>query len=333
MQKLKNSILARMIEEKLTGSEIDLLLYVSFYQDEDGRTSGVHYKKVCETVGMSFQTFYDAKRALEEKGIISCEKTDRTDHDITIQGNRNADCLREGYLNTNHSIFFSKEFQKLKAGSKLLALELMKLTYAGKGHTEKAVEAFYRKYTGLFRVSRRVMRSYLTGLKGFFFISIKNRKYYITPKKSLYKRPGTKGEAERFREHGVEAIVRRNRLQDTVRDSREIETLFRQYGRAAGEAGRDIFRLVNSAVRKSLETTAGKTKKGRSLNPVRTRELLKDELAAAKNISGDRKRRTYEENGNRSGGRNRFLNFHQREYDYDELERIFLNTEPQPSHR
>lgn len=332
MQKLKNSILARMIENRLTGSEIDLLHYVSFYQNEDGRTCGVHYKEVCDAMDMSSQTFYDAKRALEEKGFIRCEKTDRTDHDITIQDNRNADCCREGYINTNHSIFFSKEFRRLKAGSKLLAMELMKITYAGKGYVEKGVKAFYDKYTALFGVSRRVMRSYLTGLRGFFSISIKDRKYFISPKKSLYKKPGTQSEAERFRKHGADAIVRRNRIQRAGGEGRELETLFRQYGAAASDAGWDIFKLVDGAVKKSLGLVkgAGKAQKKRSLNPVKVHKLIKEEMcrsAPAKHTSGSGESRPGEGTGSR--GRNSFLNFHQREYDYDELERLFLRTEPQ----
>ena len=39
MQKLKNSVLDRMIEEKLTSKEIDFLIYVSRYQDDSGKVS------------------------------------------------------------------------------------------------------------------------------------------------------------------------------------------------------------------------------------------------------------------------------------------------------
>ena len=55
MQKIKNSIVDRMIAQKCTANEIDFLLYVSAYQDITGRVTGVHYKDVCDATHMSIQ--------------------------------------------------------------------------------------------------------------------------------------------------------------------------------------------------------------------------------------------------------------------------------------
>ena len=87
MQKIKNSIVDRMIAQKCTANEIDFLLYVSAYHDITGRVTGVHYKDVCDATHMSIQGFYDVKASLEEKGFIVCEKCDYSDCDITIVGN------------------------------------------------------------------------------------------------------------------------------------------------------------------------------------------------------------------------------------------------------
>ena len=70
MQKIKNSIVDRMIEQKCTSNEIDFLCYISMYQDITGRVTGVHYKDVCDATGMSIQGYYDTKASLEDKVMI-----------------------------------------------------------------------------------------------------------------------------------------------------------------------------------------------------------------------------------------------------------------------
>ena len=59
VQKIKNSIITDMIAAHLTSNEIDFLLYISRFQNELGQVIGVHYKDVCEKMGMSYQGFYD----------------------------------------------------------------------------------------------------------------------------------------------------------------------------------------------------------------------------------------------------------------------------------
>lgn len=133
MQKIKNSIVDRMIAQKCTANEIDFLLYVSAYQDITGRVTGVHYKDVCDATHMSIQGFYDVKASLEEKGFIVCEKCDYSDCDITIVGNSydGEKYNREGYINTGYNIFSQNEFYQLKAGAKLLALKLLIISFSG----------------------------------------------------------------------------------------------------------------------------------------------------------------------------------------------------------
>ena len=63
-----------MIEKKLTSKEIDFLLYISRFQDNNGRVDGVYYKEICQRMHMSNQGFYDVKRSLTEKGLIFIRK-------------------------------------------------------------------------------------------------------------------------------------------------------------------------------------------------------------------------------------------------------------------
>lgn len=98
MQKLRNSNIAKMIAAKITNKEIDFLIYISRFQDDNGKVYGIHYKELCETMHMSYQEFYNVKLSLEEKGFIKCEKSHRIDHDITILDNSDSDCRQNGYV-------------------------------------------------------------------------------------------------------------------------------------------------------------------------------------------------------------------------------------------
>lgn len=286
MQKLKNSIIDNMIKARLTGKEIDFMIYVSRYQDTMGKVCGVHYKTLCSEMGMSYQEFYNAKNALQEKGFIRCEKSNRIDHDITIIGNTDQDCRNSGYINTNHNIFFEKAFFKLKAGAKLLALFLMKVTRAGKGHFEIYVKNFYDTekeggYPERFGVTERILRAYLMSLKEFFSIGIKDRKYYITPKKNLYRKTGEESENRRYKEYHVDVILRRMRAtsMDTVARN-EICSYFDQYKRRIMALGRTVFTEIERAVIQSLAPDALREEKGfLKVNHKFVHKLLKENVA------------------------------------------------------
>lgn len=288
MQKLKNSVLDRMIEEKLTSKEIDFLIYVSRYQDDSGKVSGIHYKELCETMHMSFQGFYDVKQSLQEKGFIDVEKSNRIDHDITILQNGYADMndIVEGYVNTNHHIFYDEEFFRLKAGSKLLAMELLRMSYAGtggeKGQFRIGTKRFYEKYTKMFSVTKRVMRTYLMELKRFFSIGIVEGMYYMRPKISVYKQPGQASENENYAAHNVSMICRRNKIKDPhKKDLKDVMDLVRQYKKEAERVKRNIFDLLRQAIEKSLQilNDGSEVIKNRILKPKLIHSILKRELA------------------------------------------------------
>lgn len=286
MQKLKNSILAKMIAAHLTSKEIDFLIYVSRFQDDNGCVSGVHYKEVCENMHMSYQGFYDVKNSLIEKGFIKCEKSNRIDHDITILNNAflSEDDIRSGYINTNHNIFFNEEFFALKAGAKLLAMEIMKLSYAGTGECRIGTTKFYEKYTKLFGVSKRVMRVYLMALKPFFSIGIKDGIYYMRPKRNVYREMRQASENQNFAEHNVEVICRRNKIKEmTVKEKKDVCTLIGQYRRIALEAHKDIIEALSRAIERSLEVLNINEARiiKRVLKPKLIHKLLQEELAVA----------------------------------------------------
>lgn len=284
MQKIKSSILAKMIETGITSKEFDFLIYISRFQDESGRVEGVHYKEVCGEMGISHQGFYDIKQSLAEKGIISAGKSSRIDHDITIIGNsfEGVENFEESYINTNHNIFQCREFFALKAGTKLLAMEMMKISYAGQGKAVIGKNKFYEKYCSMFRVSRRVMRGYLMQIKAFFSVGLKDGKYYITPLVKVYRKPGTKSENERYAEHQTKVICRRNRMD--ISDKKAISDtakLAAQYKRIALDAGKNIWVVLQRAIESSLDklNEAYNTYKIRNIKPKLIHKLIREELA------------------------------------------------------
>lgn len=276
MQKLKNRIIAKMIEARLTNKEIDFLIYVSRFQNDNGVVSGVHYKEVCENMHMSVQGFYDVKNTLIRKGFIRSEKNSPIDHDITILDNAflTENDMKAGYVNTNHNIFFHEKYARLKAGAKLLAMELMKLSYAGTGECRIGTEKFYKKYTQLFGVSKRVMRIYLMQLKTFFSIGIREGIYYIRPKNIVYHQPWQASENDNYAAHNVDVICRRNRIQEAgKKEKKDVCTLMKQYRNLAQEVGQDIVEMLMRAVEGSL-ALAGV----RILKPKLVHKLLREEL-------------------------------------------------------
>lgn len=344
MQRISNDNVDRMIKAKLTKCEMNLILFLSFYQDEYGRIYGVHYKDVSDKTGMSYQEFYNAKKSLEEKGFIRCEKSNRIDHDITILNNafltREDD--KKGYINTSHNIFHTKEFYQMKAGAMLLAMKLMKNTYDERGYFLIGVKKFYEKYTQIFGVTKRVLRNYLKQLKEFFSIGIKEGKYYIEPKKIIYRKPSGKTEAECLRQQRTEAVLRRNRIKNaTAKESGEICTFFRQYEAIAADKGKRLFFLLDKSIEKSVEQL-NRDKKGKKdsflslalIHKLLRKELFEETGTSSKPLqdnTGIGQVPGTEGNVKQAAGatrKTRFHNFHQREYDYDELERMLLETQP-----
>lgn len=269
MQKISNEIVDTLIKMKATSKEIDFLLHISRFQDDNGIIEGVHYKEVCSETKMSYQGFYDVKQSLIDKKIISSEKGNRIDHDITILNNsfKSEEDHKRGYVSTAHRIFQSEKFHELKAGAKLLAMKLMMMTRAGKNQYHIGTAKFYDEYTKLFKVSKRVMRTYLMQLKSFFSIGIRDGIYYIRPKNAVYKERGDKTDKELYVEHQVDSCLRRNRINKLSPDKKQdvCNLASHQYWAEAEAWGLDIVGLLKTAIEASIVQLNEGRKKSRPL--------------------------------------------------------------------
>ena len=67
-----------------TANALALLIVLSRYQNQFGTVEGVYYKKICEDMHCSVQTYYHSRYILEQMGLIRCQKNHYLDCDITI---------------------------------------------------------------------------------------------------------------------------------------------------------------------------------------------------------------------------------------------------------
>lgn len=285
MQKLKHYILDKLVEERATSAEIDFIIYLSRYQNDYGIVKGVYYKDMCSDLRISHQTFYDLKSSLVEKGIISTVKSNYTDWDIKIIGNdfSSQDSFKEGYLNTNHDIFYNKEFFKMKANEKLITMLLLKICFSGRGSYNIGVNNFYEKFTTLFNVSRRVIQNYIHTIRKFFSIGVKEHQYWITPLVRVYRKTGSVTETDNYNQHFGKTICRRNKVKYTKQTLSDTVTLLKQYRSTFKERLEVLEELLVNALTKSIEkanvSIKNQYKWDRNLQPKLVHSILKKEMS------------------------------------------------------
>lgn len=286
MQKLKNAVIQKCIEKKISSKELDFLLYISRFQDEEGNICGVYYKDVCASIGISIQSFYNIKDSLLKKGVISCIKKDQSDIDIKIEDNEflSEENYSEGYINTGKKFLYSGTFRSMKGMEKLLVLELMRLTYCNKGKFVILAENFYKKYMEIFQVSRKTIRGYIQKIKGFFQIKRYEFKLFFLPK-SMIKENDSFTDNEMYSRNIATMICRRNRIkQMDQKEAKDISGLMIQYKGSAAKIGKDIKDLLSNAVKKSVEVLNYYKLPGekivRELNPALIHKLLKEGIDA-----------------------------------------------------
>lgn len=262
MQKLDFNIIDKLIAyhraKKLTSKELNLILYLSQYQEESGLVRGVYYKDVCSESGMSIQSFYAAKEALERKGIIKVTKSHYTDFDITINDNNwNERAFRESYLNTNCCLFKNPVFKKFSAGEKLLSILFLRINLVSNRSFEIGVDKFYREYSKKLGIKKRILQRYLHTLKSLFAIGIKDGKYYIRIHRE-HERRSHEAESTKLNRHTLNSACRRNRIDKEYVDCsneeyQNIVHLFEQYSYSIGQALKSKTFNFSSIIGKSLE--------------------------------------------------------------------------------
>lgn len=280
-QKLKSSTFENIIQSDLTSAELNFIVYLSHFQNDSGTVIGVYYKDICAAINISYQTFYDVLRSLSSKRIISYEKRNYDDWDITILNNDFSyeGAMKEGYISMGHAIFDDPAFYTLKAQEKILAIHIMRASGAGTRRYCIGVDKFYDQFCSLLKVSRRVVQGYLKRLRTFFSIGVKDRKIRaILLKRATADTART--DKESFSWHIARVLLRRNRVANNNAVLQDNVNLIKQY---AGDYKDRIADYMASALQKSIARRNSGVKHtykwNREVNTKYVHLLLKEELA------------------------------------------------------
>lgn len=256
--KLKLSYVDRMNRAGLTSKEIDFIIWIALKQDSSGHVRGIHFKDVCSELSISIQKYYDICKSLQDKGLISWTKKSFWDRDIYLIGNSfelgHAD-YKAGFVKMTYHFLRSDDFRKMKAGAKLLALDCFRIANTNHVSYQINVANFFKKYKSMFGVTDKVLRVYLTQIRRFFSIGIKDGKYYITPLAETRKEILFETEKERCYKQILKAACHRCRITVITYDVfNGLIELFDQYKNHDGNlladkmlgAIQDSIRLMNS---------------------------------------------------------------------------------------
>lgn len=278
MQKLKNSVLNKMIQTHLTKAEVDFILEISHYQTDKGIVYGVYYKNICETIGISYETFYVTMKSLVEKGLIALKKSEYGDQDIVIRDNDFSynGALKEGYISTGHDIFYNEEFKKLKANEKLLILQLIKIVGVN-GRYLLDTNIFYEKYSKLLQVSTRTIQVYLSRIKQFFTFKIVGKKYRIKALDNVFK-DSAPTDLDNLSKHLGRVACRRNKATYTKDNFKDTIELVGQYASKVKDIAAVFLKSVKSSIENNNEHVRQRRKWDRRLNPAFVHELILHEI-------------------------------------------------------
>ena len=127
--KLKIRNLNKLMND-LSGRELDFYLYLIKCQNDIGRTDGVYYKDVMESLHMPKSTFYSILQELQLKNYIELCDLDRgAGFNIYVIDNKflSSKDYKDGYVNINLDFILSKEFILLNVNLKKFFLRLLSL--------------------------------------------------------------------------------------------------------------------------------------------------------------------------------------------------------------
>lgn len=168
-----------MRNQKLTASEIIMLLYLVHIQDQFGHCTGIYYCDLKNTYArkghhFAHRTFYDSLKSLSEKKIIVYKKTGKGDYDIDLIKNdfsiENIDDMKNSndengnthdlrYFKVNVE-FFGDEFLKLSPVEMILAMDIYRQCVAARSLGDDASGSITFKIENFYHIYSKKLKSY-----------------------------------------------------------------------------------------------------------------------------------------------------------------------------
>lgn len=288
MQRIKLELFKTFFEKNLTGNEIDFLIALTYVQDNRGVARGVFYRDMMAVTGMSTQAFYDCKRSLEIKGVISVQRKEQ-DYDITLIGNDFSGYTEEDYqlgnvkyIRTNMKLFRDINWNKLKPAQKLLVMDLVNINTASSMRTYRITrKKFIEKYTELLQVTGRTLQKYMKFLKLYFYVGLKEGMYYITLRKQ-FSSSITRTESDEVNRHLLNTACRRNRIKEQdEKEAADILAVISRYRKEIQNSFCDVIDIFEQMIEVMNASIPRRSKWKRRLKASLYHKLLREELGMA----------------------------------------------------
>ena len=358
MNKLKYDLIRKIYDDtSLTSDELNMILWLAKNADDFGTVTGMYYKEVSKELSVCHSQFYNIISSLQKKGYIKKSKDYSTDMNITLEENMfivsddrgNPVTEYRDYLNMNMSIFEDSDFYSLKACAKKLLLAIIVKTVNDRARRKKNGGKTYAKifhvpikmfkiYADKLHITIRMVKSYFKDISKWIIIYNDNEytsAEIISIKENAIKKPEIfikekgktviKKKTDRFDSDMtfIKMLCRRRNMESDEESLTDAAMLLSQYQNRAKEIGQNIRSIIERTI-----SSIGSTLSAAGLN-----KYISNYIANAKSNAANTEDRilpeVLEDDENytpsvKNGKKSQFCNFHQRTYDYDELEKILL---------
>ena len=283
MYKLKNSCIDRMIDARVSKSELAFILHIAQYQDDYGIVHSVYYKDVCAAINISIQKFYDILNALTEKKIIYIEKVNSADIKVCLINNDFSDKnFTQGYINVAEKDFRRPSFVSMKAGAQLLYLFSQRFA---KGK-HMLLNNFYEEFCKRFHIKHKTLQLYMQELKDkkYLFISKKRNKAYhyeitMHPSRCLDKKGIIPHEKEGYVFNIKKLIIANFGRYLSEADESSINTVAELVTQQRALTYSDFPSLIVEAIKNSFKLQREEKKKAVTFNSALINRFLTQKLA------------------------------------------------------
>lgn len=210
-----------------TKKEIDLIIYLGQFQDENGVIKGIEYKDVLKEVEICKSTFYLLIYSLEKKGIIKINYTYNYKYwEITILNNefKTPNDYKKGYFKLNFAILHSKAFKKMTKSEKIIVINIINLNF-----NRDYIKVSFNKIRSWTGKSLRSCKKFIETIKNVFNLTIKNGIIIIST--FIGFENNKRAEKDVLNRHLITYKLKKGKCPIDEKDLKDVLILIKQYGK------------------------------------------------------------------------------------------------------